>query len=516
MKGKLIYTLLAASTMVTPQETVEQPIIEEEQKIIEDNPIVEEPKIEKDLEIKEPEIKETKDKENNKTDKKETEEEVEDKKQDQKNLEEEEDINNQIPKKTYEEDFQVQEQIDNAVVNKTPIYTYVTGKGDVEAVKMYSTRKKRFDHLLSIVKEKDNIKELNKIGNKKEEDKNKFYLDFLKGKYDSSKAYENKYTLYKGGFLLPLKNNHEVSSLYTEKNPRVVFNTKKGETVYSPINADKVIYRNGNLILSDTKNKINVVITNIESHSFIKVNAGDPIGLTKTDNISMYVQKDGDLINPILMIRSEIDRELEGFFGVPHMYQADERWALEPYGSMNLASAACGPSSIAMAVSYLNGDVVTPLNEVNNLGGSSSPHFISGVGSAYTIFNASASTHNIQSRQLGNNVNAVVESLKKGNPVVLSMHKGYFTTAGHFVLATGITKDGKIYVNDPASNLRGEDTYTPEFIASNMKNAFEMYNKDKDNTYKEGTYKPVSGMVDFYDDHVVFKTGNVVHKLTIE
>lgn len=498
MKKNKITSLILASVFLTqaiiPSVVKADDVVSDDYKIIEeknqDN--LKKPKVTEDEKPKEIEdnVKEEKPVQEEKT-----QPEKEDKsKETQKPIKEEKQPEKIIEQKSHEEQVQEvqvrQNKIDKAIENNTPLYGYFMSQEESVLVKFFEKRKEELKQIKADVNKHSDFNILPELkGIDEEEKKNDLFINYLDGEYDPTKGYENKYTLYDGGFLFPSK-NFKLTGLYTKDKPRLVLEVKKGEKLYAPINSKKGIFDKEKRTLELKDGKTKVIITNIEANNYKNIEAGNFIGTAENDKISMYVEKDGKFINPILLVRNKIEEESQGFFGIPQMYQIDKKWGAQPYGSMNISSAACGPSSISMAVSHLTGKLQTPEDLTSVLGGATSPHFINGVGSGFTIFPAAAKHYNLKTDTLGNSVNRVVEELKKGRPVVLSLHSGYFTTGGHFVLATGITKDGKIYVNDPASRLRGEDTYTPEFIASQMQNAFSFY-KDNENTYNEEKPKVV-------------------------
>lgn len=384
-----------------------------------------------------------------------------------------------------EEDNERQDILDKSIVDNSPVYGYYLSDDSVRTLKFKSDRLSLFEKYKKQINTKDNIKLLKVKGIKSEEEKNNLFLKYLDGIYDAKDGYESRFKYYKGGLVFPLK-KLEVLSLYKESNPRVVLKSKIGENIYAPISAKTVEYNKTKkeLTLVDEEQNIRVVITNIESKDYINVKAGDVIGKATGDNISFYLEKNKEYINPILSIRTEIDKEIDGFLGAPNLYQIDSRWGFRPYGNMNISSAACGPSSLSMAISYITGRLVTPEDVVEKFGGAMSPHFISGVGSSFSIFPAAQSEYDVIVKNIGNIDNAVKE-LSKGNPVVTSMTPGYFTRAGHFITLTGLSSEGRIYVNDPASQVRGEQTYLPGFIQSQMKGAWSIESPYGQNTYTE-------------------------------
>lgn len=386
--------------------------------------------------------------------------------------------------KSIKESLDNQKPIDESIKNNKPLYGYFISDDDAKSTKFYQNRLDDLKEMLNVINSKDKIKDYQFGGEKDEEDKNKGLLEYLEGRYYAPDGFENKYTYYKSGLMMPLK-NIVVKSLYKSDNPRVILGSNKGDNIYAPINSSEIKKVGKGYLLEDKEQNIKIYLSGINTKEYKNVKAGQLIGKANGEGVSFYVQKDGKFINPALIIRSELDRQLDGFFGIPNMYQTDKMWANERYGSSSISAGACGPSSISMVLSYLTGELVTPFDQVKNLGGAGSPHFINGVGSSFSIFPTSANQFDVHQKTLGNNVWNVVEELKKGHPVVLSMHQGFFTRGGHFVVASGIDSDGKIYINDPASKARGELKYTPEFIASNMKNAFAFWNKFEENKYSE-------------------------------
>ena len=457
-----------------------EPILEEEttnieekdeNKVIEEKPIKEEVEKTKENIEKSKEIEETKIEEINK---------------DEENIKIED---NSIDEETYEvtlrEDNERQDILDKAVAENKPVYGYYLGENSIQALKFKSERMGLFNKYKKIINQKDDVKDLDVKGLKDEENKNDLFLKYLDGNYDAKEGYESKFKYYKGGLLFPVK-NLEILSLYKEDNPRVVFKTIKDETIYAPISASKFEYDNEKrtVTLIDEEQNIKVVLTNVDSKDYKDVKVGSPIGKAYGDNVSMYIEKDGQFINPILSIRTEIDKLIDGFTGAPNLYQIDSAWGARPYGNMNISSAACGPSSLSIAISYFTGDLVTPEDVVNKFGGANSPHFIRGVGSSFSIFNAAQSDYDVIVKNIGTIDNAVT-ALNEGKTVVTSMTPGYFTRGGHFITLTGITKEGRVYVNDPASQVRGEQTYLPNFIGSQMQGAWSVESPYGENKYNE-------------------------------
>ena len=60
---------------------------------------------------------------------------------------------------------------------------------------------------------------------------------------------------------------------------------------------------------------------------------------------------------------------------------------------------------------------------------------------------------------VGKDGEKIVKALSSGHPVIAHMGKGIFTKQGHYIVLRGVTKDGKILVNDPNSKDRSGKAY---------------------------------------------------------
>lgn len=63
----------------------------------------------------------------------------------------------------------------------------------------------------------------------------------------------------------------------------------------------------------------------------------------------------------------------------------------------------------------------------------------------------------------------ITNALEEGNPVILAMGPGDFTTTGHYIVLTGV-KDGKFQVNDPNSRLRSQKLWSYEELEDQIRN----------------------------------------------
>lgn len=153
----------------------------------------------------------------------------------------------------------------------------------------------------------------------------------------------------------------------------------------------------------------------------------------------------------------------EGSANLPYFNQTDSRWGYKSYGSSSIATAGCGPTSLAMVVSGLTGNRVEPdaVADWSLKNG----HRAEGSGSYWSLMTAGGSNFGLNVESVSRkNPNAIVKALSEGKPVIASMGKGHFTNGGHFIVLRGITEDGKILVHDSASVNRSNQEWDLSII----------------------------------------------------
>ncbi len=137
---------------------------------------------------------------------------------------------------------------------------------------------------------------------------------------------------------------------------------------------------------------------------------------------------------------------------VPLMYQQDPAWSQARYAQDDFAKTGCGPTCMSMVYVALTGkDDMTPVNMAalsENMGCASAD------GTAWTFMTEGAAEAGLSVYEVPADEGSVRTALLSGNPVICSVGAGDFTSTGHFIVLTGIDKNGRLIVHDPNSPER--------------------------------------------------------------
>ena len=149
----------------------------------------------------------------------------------------------------------------------------------------------------------------------------------------------------------------------------------------------------------------------------------------------------------------------------------------QSYGDGTIANCGCGPTSMAMVLTYLLGETVDPV-ETSNW---SMAHngYCPGEGTYWSFFPKISAAYGVECEEMGASSGNIYQKLKEGKVVIMSMGPGHFTSGGHFIVLRGINSDGSIKVDDPASETRTNQSWSADLIASEAKG---MWAFDSDQT----------------------------------
>lgn len=143
----------------------------------------------------------------------------------------------------------------------------------------------------------------------------------------------------------------------------------------------------------------------------------------------------------------------DSFNGGTYYSQKDGRWANMPYGmgfGPTMRNAGCGPAAFAMAASDVTGRRIRP-DAMANLAQASGN--VDASGTNWDFINTASAMNGIRSGQTLNPSGARLQrEVGRGGRVILngvSGDNGPYTRSGHYIVAEGLTRDGRIRINDP-------------------------------------------------------------------
>lgn len=170
-------------------------------------------------------------------------------------------------------------------------------------------------------------------------------------------------------------------------------------------------------------------------------------------------------------LRKETETDLAGFdrkAGVPLFLQWDSRWGYEKYGSDYLAITGCGPTCLAMAGYYLTGSANMNPAEIAAFA-EDNGYYAKGYGSSWTLISEGSRRLGLTATELPLVKKKMTDALEAGNPVILAMGEGDFTSTGHYIVLTGV-ENGFFRVNDPNSIVNSGRLWSYEQIEGQIRN----------------------------------------------
>ena len=122
------------------------------------------------------------------------------------------------------------------------------------------------------------------------------------------------------------------------------------------------------------------------------------------------------------------------------------------YGGGTIKTWGCGPTSLAMVMTYLLGEEITPIETAAK--GEAGGYAIGGT--TWDYFPAMADEYGVNCEQLPITSENIINTLQEGKPIIINMGVGAFTSYGHYIVLRGVDENGQIIVADPASEERTE------------------------------------------------------------
>ena len=147
--------------------------------------------------------------------------------------------------------------------------------------------------------------------------------------------------------------------------------------------------------------------------------------------------------------------------------QGDAQWAEKPFGRDPIGPYGCGPTALAMLVSSMTGECVTP--EAMAAWAASMGYAAPHSGSYLSIVAGTAKRYGLECASIPvaeADADTLYDALSTGGVMVALMGPGHFTSGGHFILLHGATLSGNILVADPNSRENSLAEWDPEVILS--------------------------------------------------
>lgn len=150
--------------------------------------------------------------------------------------------------------------------------------------------------------------------------------------------------------------------------------------------------------------------------------------------------------------------------------QGDPAWKNLPYGNSTIGRSGCGPAAMAMIITNLTGNNITPdlTAAYGAANGTSSPS-----GASYHDIAATIAPHyGLKATLIGPNAKAINDTLVGGGLVILAGAGALpFTPGGHFIVIRGVTADGKWKVGDSGHTATNSQEFDPASILANARPA---------------------------------------------
>lgn len=169
----------------------------------------------------------------------------------------------------------------------------------------------------------------------------------------------------------------------------------------------------------------------------------------------------------------------QGETKVIYYSQSDPAWGTNLYGTLRtIAASGCGPTSMAIVISSLTNQTVTPPEACN--WSYHNGYLVQGYDngrpyamSSHALIPEMAGTYGLNCTGVSkakSNEKKIRDALSGGKLVVAIMGKGHFTSGGHFIVLRGVTKSGKILVADCASKSRSNKEWDLPLIMEEARN----------------------------------------------
>ncbi len=151
----------------------------------------------------------------------------------------------------------------------------------------------------------------------------------------------------------------------------------------------------------------------------------------------------------------------------PALLQWDERWGAVPYAGSILALSGCGPTVLSTVTCGLTGSGAWTPAAIADW--AQSWGYATESGTSWELMRTGCEHFGVRAEELALSETTVFRALEAGRPVICSVRPGDFTTAGHFIVLTGV-EDGLIRLIDPNSPARSAALWKFDRLMPQIKN----------------------------------------------
>ena len=129
----------------------------------------------------------------------------------------------------------------------------------------------------------------------------------------------------------------------------------------------------------------------------------------------------------------------------------------------------CGPTCLSMVTCGLTGDTQWNPYEVAKMA-EDNGYYVDGSGSSWALMSSGAEKLGLTVSSVIFDAEHICATLEAGQPIICVMGPGDFTNAGHFLVLTGVDKNGDIILQDPNSVERTKQHWDVQKLMNQMKN----------------------------------------------
>lgn len=156
---------------------------------------------------------------------------------------------------------------------------------------------------------------------------------------------------------------------------------------------------------------------------------------------------------------------------IPLFIQWDPRFGYKFYEDY-FAVIGCGPTSVSMIVNGY-GEKKSPIEIMDEMVESNA--YIKDIGTSWEGIINTLKNHGLKVDEISLGEGSFRNVLNDGKIIFLSMKAGKFTTGGHYLLLTGLDKDGKFIMNDPNSVRYSLRSWDFSEISGEIKGCWSVY-----------------------------------------